>query len=226
MKVSIPNITTSLFLLFAVPYLSWLCFVLLSLIFTENYVDIYKIIGLFSFCAFECLFLYVLIFKFKIVKIKDSGIYAFYPFLNKRKHILWENFHSIEADVMLRYRLPSFRKITIKGKKGREKIVSISLTDIEFENFNSLTSDIPIANYKKLRTKIDKELAKEEKNTFLIYAIASFVGFLFVLYQLFFGKVKSMTGIAILLLILLFFSIQNIRKTLWIFNILNKTNSR
>ncbi len=224
MKISIPNFITSIFFLFVVPYLAWLCFVLLNSIVAENSIDIYKIVGLFFLGVFECLFLYILIFKFKIIKIDDAKIYSFYPFLNKRKYILWEDLHSIDAQVVPHYRLPSFRKITIKGKKEREKIVIISFTDREFENFNALTDNISVANIKKLRQKIDIKLARDEKNTFLLYSIGSVACFLFVLYKSFFGEVKSLVGILIFLLLLLFLSIQNIRKTLWIFGVLKKNN--
>ncbi len=224
MKISIPNFNTSLFFLFAVPYLAWLCFILVGNIVVNNSIDVYKILGLIFFVLFECLFICILIFKFKIIKIDDVGIYAFYPFLNKRKHILWENFHGIDAQIVPRYRFHSFRKITIKGKKGREKIVSIPLTDMEFENFNSLIDAIPVANIKKLRQKIDIKISKEEKYTFLMYAVSSLTGFVFVLYKSF-GEVKSMTGVIALLVLLLFLSVQNIRKTFWILNVL-KNSSR
>ncbi len=223
MKISIPHFGTSLFLLFAITNLAWLCSVLVGNIITNNSIDVYEILGLLFLAIFECLFLYILIFKFKIVRIEDVGIYAFYPFLNKRKHILWENFHDIDAQIISRSRLPSFRKITIKGKKRQEKIVSISLRDIEFENFNFLTANIPLPNIKKLRQKIDTQQAEEEKYTFLIYTILSVAGFLFLLYKLLFEEVKSINGMLVLLSVLLFLSIQNIRKALWIFSVLKKS---
>ncbi len=222
--ISIPDLITSAFFLFVLPYLSWLCFVLVQNIFAGD-AGALEALGLMFFVAFEALFLYLLIFKFKILRIDDRALYAFYPLLNKRKSILWEDFQSIDAQVIKSWRTASYRKIVIKGKRGREKIVSISLSDIEFENFNSLSGALKIPKIKQILHKIDLELAYEEKSSYRMYAIASVFGFLFMLYKLFFADIKSLSGMLIFLGILAFLSVRNICKVLWMRKVLSKKSA-
>ncbi len=221
MKRSIPNIGTSLFFMFFIPVLMLMFWDLIRKIIAENTVDL-SILFLFFLGGMLVSLCLWIIFKFKIVKIDTKGIYAFYPFLNKRKQILWENFHGITAEVVdpPTNKLPSHRKIILKGKKGRERIVEISLTDREFENFNALTDAIPIPEVKTLRRKIDIEQAKAEKYVYLIYIVASSFGILWLLYKLFFVEIKLMIVVLLFLLLFLFILVHSTRKTVWFFKVL------
>ncbi|MBS9767336.1 MAG: hypothetical protein KGV44_07330 [Flavobacteriaceae bacterium] len=220
MKRSIPNIGFSLFFIFNIPFWGWVCSIFIrKMIFdTIDWGDIVAVIFLGMMLIYLC---YWPIFKFQLVKIDTKGIYAFYPFLNKRKQILWEDFRNITADVInSRDRLPAYRKMTLKGKKGRERIVKISLNDREFENFNALTDAIPIPKAKTLRMKIDIKQAKEEKYMVLTDTVIFGVGVLWLLYELFVVEKKLTIIVFVLFLLFSFICIQCTRKLLWFYKVL------
>lgn len=223
MKKSIPNISSSLVFLCFIPLFSLMCWDLIRKMIAENTVDLRGLLLAFLVGVLLGLCCWV-VFKFQLVKIDEKGIYAFYPFLNKRKQILWEDFHGITAEVIdpPYSQVPAHRKITLKGKKGRERIVEISLTDREFENFNALTDAIPIPKAKILRSKIDIELAEGEKYVFIMYVIASVVGILWLVYQFVFLEVKSVPSLLMLMLLFLFIGVQCMRKILWFLRVLKE----
>ncbi len=117
----------------------------------------------------------VVIFKFKIVIITDKGISCFYPFILKKKQLKWKNLKEIEWSIF------SFGKSYYRAVNLKSIDVEIVLTDLEFENFNSLTDKIP--NGIDLRKEIDVEQAKIEKTPTIIFIVLISCLGLWILYQ-------------------------------------------
>ncbi len=157
MKIGIINITTLLsFLLLSIVGFWGLYVTILS--FAQGFHWV-RCLALFIFIIFVIALLYLLIFKFRIVKIDTQGIQCFYPFLWKTKSIKWEKqLTRIIWDIHIDRYQTYYRIVSLKTGKQKEEI---KLSDFEFENFRALTDFIPDAQ--KNRKAIDLKKAKSEK---------------------------------------------------------------
>lgn len=215
MKIGIPNIITVLYVCLLIVMITYG----LEEMFIKmgNVVDIENVFIAFFGIAFFLFLSYWIVFEFKIVQINNKGIDALYPFLLKRKQILWEDVYGVKCSTFgSRY---TYRKVLVKGKKGRAKIIEIALTDLEFQNFNSLTDSIP--RVKKARRKIDIEQAKDEKSTSIFIFILLVIAVLFLLFQLFFRETKSLFVFILLILFFIFLG-QSFRNIMWYLSVLKK----
>ncbi|MBS9767733.1 MAG: hypothetical protein KGV44_09375 [Flavobacteriaceae bacterium] len=156
MKIGIINITTLLsFLLLSIVGIWGLYVTILSF---EQDFHWELCIALFIFVVFVLALLYLLIFKFRIVKIDSKGIECFYPFLWKTKSIKWEKqLTCVIWDIHIDRYQTYYRIVSLKTGKQKEEI---KLSDFEFENFRALTDYIPDAQ--KNRKAIDLKKAKSE----------------------------------------------------------------
>lgn len=173
MKIGIYNIFTSFwfFLMFSsggiLTYFS-----LDKNIFTGDLIFIAKFfIGLVVLITIGIFFYFV--YKFRILIVSEDKIVTLYPFrlkkikvdLNTIKKIKLENFFAFKATV--------YRRIEITDSNG-----TLEINDLEFENFEILTSKLKVDLNKK--NKIDFEQAKSNLSniTFNVYILSIFLAFL------------------------------------------------
>lgn len=101
-------------------------------------------VGLLMVITFLVLIFFVI--NFRILIIHKNEIISIYPFLFKCNKIEIENIKNVSWDsIMIRTNL--YKKIIIKTSNGK----STSLSDLEFENFDTLISKIPNTDNKKSR---------------------------------------------------------------------------
>lgn len=141
-------------------------------LFTGNLIFIAKFfVGLCILMTIGVLFYFL--YKFRILVIDNNSIVSIYPFwfkkekidLNKIKKLQLENFFAFKGTV--------YRKIKITDFSG-----TIEITDLEFENFEKLTSELKLNQNKK--KEIDLEQAKSNLSNvnFSVYILSGFLIFL------------------------------------------------
>ena len=172
MKIGINNIFTS----------SWFILMLLSSgtltyfsfdknVFTSDLFFVGKFIMGFMIVLFIGFFFFTL-YKFRILFIYNNRIISITPFLLKIqkvdlsnvKRIKWSNFYSFQSWL--------YREVNITSSSG-----TISFSDLEFENFDSLTDQFTNTNNKSKKEVIDLEQAKTNLSSinFSIYLLSGFL---------------------------------------------------
>ncbi len=171
-----------------------------GVIFYFTFIEETKLIsdlGLF-FLGFVCLISFgyciFILTKFRFLIVTDNGLFCFHPFLLRKKQLKWIDLEKTEWSTF--YWKGIFRKVLLKTA-----YTEISLTDLEFENFDTLTNKIP--NGKKLRKEIDREQAQTEKSMMTWYNYFFSIVGLVLLYQLVITNGFLFFGIALCVDILL-----------------------
>jgi hypothetical protein len=173
MKIGINNIFTSFWF-----FLFFLCggtLTYLSIdrnLFTSDLIFIAKFfVGLIILITIGLLFYFL--YKFRILFIDNNRIVSVHPFwfkkekvdLNKIKNLQLENFFAFKGTV--------YRKIKITDSNGM-----LEINDLEFENFEKLTSELKVDQNKK--KEIDLEQAKSNLSNinFNVYILSGLLIFL------------------------------------------------
>lgn len=175
MKIGINNIFTS----------SWFVLMLLSSgtltyfsfdrnVFTKDVVLVVKLTLGFMIVLFIG-FLFYTLYKFRILFIYNSRIISIRPFLlkiekvdlKKGKSIKWCNFYSFKSTL--------YREVKITSSSR-----TISFSDLEFENFDSLTDQFANTNNNSKKEVIDLKQAKSNLSSinFNIYLLSGFLIFM------------------------------------------------
>jgi len=120
-------------------------------------------VGLLMLITFA-VFVFFIIY-FRILIIKNNEIISIYPFRLKFKKISVDNIKNILWDSII-IKASLYKKITISTSDGN----STYLSDLEFENFDSLISKIPNINTNKLKN-FEKYQAENHDPKFTLICI-------------------------------------------------------
>ena len=115
--------------------------------FTDFFISDIPIIGKFfvALLMMICFSLFIfLLIKFRILFIYRNKISFCYPFTLKYRVIDLDSIHKIEWKSTI-IKATLYKQITIISKNGNQ----MSLSDLEFENFDTLVSKVPFSNTKE-----------------------------------------------------------------------------
>ena len=170
MKIGIYNIFT--FFWFATMLLCGGTLAYLSFsknLFTSETILIVKIVMGFMSLAFVGTFIYSL-YKFRILIINQFKIISIHPFLfkidkidiSKTKSIKWKNFTAFKGTI--------YRNVELKQFNAK-----IEISDLEFENFESLVKKINVQLENKRKIEIEQAISN---NSMMIFNVILLSGFL------------------------------------------------
>lgn len=138
-------------------------------LFTSDLIFIAKFfVGLIVLITIGVLFYFL--YKFRILTIDSNKIVEFYPFLLKKekidltkiKNLKWENFFASRGTV--------YRKVTISDFNG-----TLEINDLEFENFEKLTSELKIDPNKKREINLEQAKSNLSNMNFNVYLLSAFL---------------------------------------------------
>ncbi len=117
--------------------------------------------------------LFYFLYKFRILIIDNNKIISFYPFwlkkekidLNKIKNLKLENFYAFKGTV--------YRKIKISDLNG-----TLEINDLEFENFENLTSKLIINQNRKKEIDLKQAKSNLSNLNFSVYLLSGFLIFI------------------------------------------------
>lgn len=173
MKIGINNIFTSLWFL-----VMFLCggtltyFALDKKIFTGDLIFIGKFfVGLIVLITIGLFFYFI--YKFRILIVANNKIISLYPFwfkkekidLNKIKKLKLENFFAFKGTV--------YRRIKINDSNGM-----LEISDLEFENFERLISELKVDQSKKKKIDFEQANSNLSNINFNVYILLAFLIFL------------------------------------------------
>ncbi|WP_417291078.1 hypothetical protein [Corallibacter sp.] len=173
MKIGINNIFTSFWFLEMM-----LCggaltyFAFDKNLFTSDLIFIAKFfIGLLVLITIGILFYFL--YKFRILIIDSEKIISIHPFWFKKQRIDLTKIKKLKLENFFAFKGTAYRKIKITDFSG-----TIEITDLEFENFEKLTSELNFDRNKK--EEIDLEQAKSNLSNlkFNVYTLSGLLIFL------------------------------------------------
>jgi hypothetical protein len=141
-------------------------------LFTGDLVFIAKFfVGLFILITIGILFYFL--YKFRILIIDSDKIISIHPFWFKKQIIDLTKIKKLKLDNFFAFRETVYRKIEITDNNGK-----LEINDLEFENFEKLTSELNFDLNKK--KEIDLEQAKSNLSNlnFNVYLLSGFLIFL------------------------------------------------
>ncbi len=138
MKIGINNIYSSFVFLLVLACGGFIIyFSITNNIFHRPFNLIYIFMGI-SILLAGIVFIAVL-YNFRFLVISNRGIVCVYPFLLKKKEIQWQNLTKIDCNASYNFLYSSMsRKVVLSSYD-----ITISFSNLEFENFNTLTKQIP-----------------------------------------------------------------------------------
>lgn len=175
MKIGINNIfTSSWFILMLLSSGTLTFFSLDKNVFTSDLFFVGKFIMGFMIALFIG-FLFYSLYKFRILFIYNSRIISITPFLLKIQKVDLRNVKRIKWSVFYSFKSILYREVKITSSSG-----TISFSDLEFENFDSLTDQFTNTNNKSNKKEIDLEQAKCNLSSinFNIYLLFGFLLFM------------------------------------------------
>ncbi|NIK93611.1 hypothetical protein GZ212_15730 [Mangrovimonas sp. CR14] len=173
MKIGINNIFTTFWF-----FIMTLCggtltyFAFDKNLFTGDLIFIGKFfVGLFILITIGILFYFL--YKFRILIIDKNKIISIHPFWFKKQKIDLNKIKGLKAENFFAFRGTVYRKIKVTDFSG-----TVEISDLEFENFEKLTSELNIDQNKKKA--IDFEQAKSNLSNmiFNIYILSGLLIFL------------------------------------------------
>lgn len=175
MKIGINNIFTSswfIFMLLSSGYFTYLSYK--RNIITSDVILVVKLTMGFLIIFFIATFFYTL-YNFRILFIYNSRIISITPFLLKIEKVDLKNVKRIKWSVFYSFKSTLYRDVKITSSSR-----TISFSDLEFENFDSLTNQFTNTNNKSKKKEIDLEQAKSNLSSinFNIYLLSGFLIFL------------------------------------------------
>ena len=117
--------------------------------------------------------LFYLFYKFRVLIIDNNKIISIHPFRLKKDKIDLTKIKKLKLENFFAFKGTVYRKVKITGSN-----TTLEINDLEFENFEKLTSELKID--KKKKKEIDLEQAKSNfSNTnFNVYVLSGFLIFL------------------------------------------------
>ncbi len=115
------------------------------------------------------------LYKFRILIIDNNSIVSIYPFLLKKEKIDLTKIKKLKLENFFAFKGIVYRKIEVTDFSG-----TIEITDLEFENFEKLTSELKLNQNKK--REIDLEQAKSNLSNvnFNVYLLSGLLIFLII----------------------------------------------
>jgi hypothetical protein len=143
-------------------------------IITSDVILVVKLTMGFMIVLFIGLFFFTL-YKFRILFIYNNRIISISPFLLKIEKVDLKNVQTIKWSVFYSFKSTLYREVKITTSA-----VTISFSDLEFENFDSLTNQFTNTNNKSKKKEIDLKQAKSNLSSinFNIYLLSGFLIFL------------------------------------------------
>lgn len=175
MKIGINNIFTSYWfigMLLGSGYLTYLSYD--KNLFAKDVILILKMTMGFMILLFIG-FLFYTLYKFRILIIYNHQIISITPFLFKIEKIDLKQIKRIKWSTFYAFKSTLYREVKITSSNR-----TISFSDLEFENFDSLTEEFTNTNSKSKKKIIDLEQAKSNLSStnFNIYLLSGFLIFL------------------------------------------------
>lgn len=173
MKIGINNIFTTFWF-----FIMFLCGGTLTYmsfegnLFTSDLIFIAKFfVGLIVLITFGILFYFL--YKFRIIIIDDNKIVSINPFWFKKEQIDLTKIKKIKLRNFFTFRGTVYRRIEITDINGK-----LEISDLEFENFEKLTSEINFD--RKIKKEVDLKQAKSNLSSlnFNIYILTGLLMFL------------------------------------------------
>tara|TARA_R110001583_G_C5465454_1_gene392340 strand:- start:30 stop:641 length:612 start_codon:yes stop_codon:yes gene_type:complete len=141
-------------------------------LFTSDLILIGKFfVGLFILITIGILFYFL--YKFRILIIDKNKIISIHPFWFKKQKIDLNKIKKLKSENFFAFKGTVYRKIKITDFNG-----TVEINDLEFENFENLTSELKIDQNKK--KEIDLEQAKSNLSNvnFNVYILSGLLIFL------------------------------------------------
>lgn len=173
MKIGINNIFTTFWF-----FLMFLCggtltyFAFDKKIFTGDLIFVGKFfVGLIVLVTIG-LIIYV-IFKFRIIIVANNKIVSYYPFLFKKKKVDLKTIKKLKLENFFAFKGTVYKKIKITDSNG-----TLEITDLEFENFERLTSEIKVDVNKKKIIDFKQANSNFSSTNFNVYLLLGILIFL------------------------------------------------
>jgi hypothetical protein len=141
-------------------------------VFTSDLFIVGKIILAFMILLFTGIFFYAL-YKFRIVIISHNSIVSIYPFLLKKEKIDLTKIKKLKMENFFAFKGTVYRKITLTDFSG-----TMEITDLEFENFEKLTSELKLNQIKKRAIDLKQAKSNRSNVNFTIYLLSGLLIFL------------------------------------------------
>ncbi|MDP2160563.1 MAG: hypothetical protein Q8K02_08790 [Flavobacterium sp.] len=175
MKIGINNIFTfSWFILMLLTSGTLTYFSYVKNVFTSDVILVVKLTMVFMILLFTGMLFFTL-YKFRILFIYNNRIISITPFLMKIEKVDLKNVKRVKWSIFHSFKSTFYREVEITGPSG-----TISFSDLEFENFDSLTDKFTNTNNKSKKEVIDLVQAKSNLSStnFNIYLLSGFLLFL------------------------------------------------
>ena len=141
-------------------------------LFTGDLIFIGKFfVGLFILITIGILFYFL--YKFRILIIDKNKIISIHPFWFKKQKIDLNKIKKLKSETFFAFKGTVYRKIKVTDFSG-----TVEINDLEFENFENLTSELKVDQNKK--KEIDFEQAKSNLSNvnFNVYILSGLLIFL------------------------------------------------
>lgn len=175
MKIGINNIFTSFWFLVMLLCSGTLTFLSFNRnVFAGDLFIVGKIIMGIMILLFIGILFYSL-YKFRILVIDNNSIVSIYPFLLKKEKIDLAKIKKLKSENFFAFKGTVYRKIMVTDFNG-----TMEISDLEFENFEKLTSELKLNQNKK--REIDLEQAKSNLSNvnFNVYLLSGLLIFLII----------------------------------------------
>ncbi len=138
MKIGVNNIYTSFVCLLLLTCGGWIIyFSITDNVFHRPFNLIYIFLGI--SILFTIIVFVGVLYNFRCLAISNSGIVCVYPFLLRKKEIQWRDLVKTDWEVDYNFLYKNMvRKVVLRSND-----TTISFSDLEFENFNTLIKQIP-----------------------------------------------------------------------------------
>ena len=118
------------------------------------------------------LFIYF-IFKFRIIIVANNKIVSFYPFWFKKKKVDLNKIKKLKLENFFAFKGTVYRRIKITDSNG-----TLEINDLEFENFEKLTSELKIDLNKKKQIDFKQANSNFSSINFNVYLLSGLLIFL------------------------------------------------
>ncbi len=226
--IAIPNLITLIYKLLVSVGAFVIGFLLLG-VFLQNYQMQFLIVSMIFFLISSVGFFYFVL-KLRVIVVNKTGIYCFQPLLltkavSKKTVILWNKAHKVNYAIKSRHREKNYRQVTIEAnnntnnntKNKTQNNPKIILTDLDIENFTSLTKYIK--NGKNQRDKVNRQFANDLQSYLIFKAMLQFAFIVF-----YFAVAYQHIGESTFFIIPFYFAlllISSVNKVIWCFKINN-----
>ncbi len=201
MKIGIHNIYTSFTVIFLLLCgVGLLYFGAIDLLIPFKLLSVFVVIAMLVWVAL----LLMVVLKFRILIVSKTGIISLYPFVLKKQELKWADVQKKDFEVSYnRLAKSQSRKVIVNSDK-----ISLSFSDIEFENFERLTRNIPEGE------KLLKELNLTYKNWLTKYAFLEHIAYIIIVLSFLYLNIELIKYLWLIIFLLLYASIMRIIR-LW-----------